>query len=240
VAELRLVQLTKRFPGTAAAAVDGLSLTVADGEFVALTGASGCGKTTTLRMIAGLETPTSGDVILAGRRVNDLPPRERDVGFVFQQDALYPHLSVFENIAFGLRARGELAAPLRLLSAVFAPAVFARQRELRAEIDRRVRETAAMLGLAELLGRRPGELSGGQRRRVAFGRAVVRRPAIFLLDEPLAALDADLRVRLRGELKQLQRATRTTAVVVTHDSDEAAALGDRVMTMEAGRLVSGS
>jgi ABC-type sugar transport system ATPase subunit len=240
MAELCLAGVTKRYPAAAAPAVCDLSFQVPDGQLAVLVGPSGCGKTTVLRLIAGLETPDAGDILLGGRRINHLPPHQRDVGMVFQQDALYPHLTVFENIAFGLRVRRQRSALIRALSAVFAPAEFRRQRAVRAEIDRRVRETAAMLELADLLNRRPSELSGGQRQRVAFGRALVRKPAIFLLDEPLSALDADLRVRLRAELKRIQRATGTTTVYVTHDPAEAAELADCTVRLEAGRAASGA
>jgi multiple sugar transport system ATP-binding protein len=209
---LVLKNLTKDFPGVRA--VDDLSLDAADGELLVLTGPSGCGKTTVLRLIAGLERPSGGSIAIDGRPVAGLPPRRRDVAMVFQQGALYPHLSVYGNLAFGLRLRGES----------------------RIEIDRRVREAAEMLDIAELLTRRPGELSGGQQRRVALGRAIVRRPRLFLFDEPLESLDAGLRGQLRQEIRRLHQRLRITAVYVTHDQTEAMSLGERIAVLRAGRL----
>jgi len=213
MARIVLQGVSKVYPGHVPA-VRGLSLEVADGEFVVLVGPSGCGKTTTLRMIAGLETVTSGEIFIGGRRVDHLPPRDRDVAMVFQHYALYPHMTVYDNLAFGLKVR---KAP-------------------REEIRRRVTETAERLGLAELLKRRPHELSGGQRQRVALGRAIVRQAAAFLLDEPLSNLDASLRARMRVELKDLHRRLGATMVYVTHDQTEAMALGDRVVVMKDGEV----
>ncbi|HEX5705288.1 MAG TPA: sn-glycerol-3-phosphate ABC transporter ATP-binding protein UgpC [Pyrinomonadaceae bacterium] len=194
--------------------VDGLTLKIADGEFVVLLGPSGCGKTTTLRMIAGLEQMTSGDILIAGRRVNDLPPQKRDVAMVFQSYALYPHMTVAGNIAYPLRVRklpaGEIAA--------------------------QVKQTAALLEIESLLARRPRELSGGERQRVALARAIVRHPKAFLMDEPLSNLDAKLRLQMRGELKRLQHELATTTVYVTHDQAEAMTLGHRVAVMNKGKL----
>ena len=194
--------------------VDGLSLTIADGEFVVLLGPSGCGKTTTLRMIAGLEQATSGDILIDGQRVNDLPPQKRDVAMVFQSYALYPHMTVAENIAYPLRVRKLPAA----------------------EIAAQVKQTAAMLEIESLLARRPRELSGGERQRVALARAIVRHPKAFLMDEPLSNLDARLRLQMRGELKRLQHELATTTVYVTHDQAEAMTLGHRVAVMNKGKL----
>lgn len=213
MAEVILEGLSKRF-GSVHALRD-LSLGVADGELLVLVGPSGCGKTTTLRLIAGLETPDSGTIRIGGRVVDLLPPKDRDVAVVFQRPALYPHLSVRENLAFGLRMRwGTPSAVLR----------------------ERVAEAADLLGLNGLLSRRPAELSGGQQQRVALGRALVRRPAVFLLDEPFTALDSRLREDLRGELHLLQRRLRATMMVVTHDENEAVALGDRVAVLHDGWL----
>jgi multiple sugar transport system ATP-binding protein len=196
------------------AVVDALNLEINDGEFVVLLGPSGCGKTTTLRMLAGLEEATSGDIFIGEERVNDLPPQRRDVAMVFQSYALYPHLSVAENIAYPLRVR----------------------KLPRAEQQAKAERAAAMLGLGKLLARRPRELSGGERQRVALARAIVREPRAYLMDEPLSNLDAKLRVQMRGELKRLQQELSTTTVYVTHDQTEAMTLAHRVAVMQNGRL----
>jgi multiple sugar transport system ATP-binding protein len=213
MAELRLVELEKRFPdGTVA--LDRVSLDAVDGELLVLVGPSGCGKSTALRVVAGLERPSAGQVWIGAREVTRLPPQERDVAMVFQSYALYPHKSVRDNLAFGLRVRGAAAAT----------------------IARKVAEVAETLELTPLLGRRPGELSGGQRQRVALGRAIVRAPQLFLLDEPLSNLDARLRLQTRAELAQLSRRLGTTMVYVTHDQEEAMTLGHRIAVMRAGRV----
>jgi multiple sugar transport system ATP-binding protein len=214
MAEISLRHIVKRY-GDGEPAVNDVSLDIADGEMVILVGPSGCGKSTLLRMIAGLEDVTSGDVLIGGRRVNESPPRDRNLAMVFQNYALYPHLSVFENIAFPLRVRGDVPA---------------------AEIGKRVEEAAAMLELTEHLRRRPGQLSGGQRQRVAMGRAIVRHADAFLFDEPLSNLDAKLRGQMRLELLRLQRRLGTTTVYVTHDQTEAMTLGDRVALLRRGVL----
>lgn len=195
-------------------AVRDVSLEVADGEFVSLVGPSGCGKSTTLNLIAGLETPTHGTIAIDGTVVNARSPKERDIAMVFQSYALYPHLNVRRNLAFPLEVAG--------LS--------------RAQIDARVHETAELLGLTELLSRRPAELSGGQRQRVALGRALVRRPKLFLFDEPLSNLDAALRTQMRAELKKLHEQLRATFVYVTHDQTEAMTLSERVVVMRGGEV----
>ncbi|HEY2239315.1 MAG TPA: ATP-binding cassette domain-containing protein, partial [Streptosporangiaceae bacterium] len=209
--------LTKVF-ATGVRAVDGLDLQVAAGEFVVLVGPSGCGKTTALRMVAGLETITSGSLRFGDRVVNDVSPRQRDVAMVFQNYALYPHLTVAQNIGFSLENK----------------------KVPRAERDRRVREAAGVLGLGDLLGRRPGQRSGGQRQRVAMGRAIVREPAVFLMDEPLSNLDAKLRVQMRSEILRVQQrlgeARGTASLYVTHDQTEAMTMGDRVAVLRAGVL----
>jgi multiple sugar transport system ATP-binding protein len=192
--------------------VKDFTLRIEDHEFLVLVGPSGCGKSTTLRMVAGLEEVTSGDLFIGERRVNDLPPQDRDVAMVFQNYALYPHMRVYDNLAF----------PLRM------------HRKPRAEVDRRVREAARMLGLEELLHRYPRELSGGQRQRVALGRAIVRDPLVYLMDEPLSNLDAKLRVQTRAELKRLHATLRTTTIYVTHDQVEAMTMGDRLVVMNQG------
>lgn len=210
MAEVRVRGLVKRYGRVAA--VDGLSLDIRDGEFVVLLGPSGCGKTTTLRSIAGLETPDSGDVYIDGDRVTHYPPSMRDIAMVFQSFALYPHLSVRDNLSFPLRA----------------------SRATRAHIEERVREVARVLHVEALLDRRPGKLSGGEMQRVAIGRAMVRRPKVFLMDEPLTNLDAKLRTEMRAELKRLQNDLGATTVYVTHDQLEAMSLGNRIAVMSMG------
>jgi len=211
MATVALLNVTKTFPPDVVAVRD-VSLDVADGEFVVLVGPSGCGKSTTLRLIAGLETCTEGEIHIGGERVNERPPKERDIAMVFQSYALYPHMSARANLAFGLRLR----------------------RYPRAEISRRVGEAAAILGLTDLLERRPKELSGGERQRVALGRAIVREPKAFLFDEPLSNLDAKLRVQMRAELSRLHRRLGATMVYVTHDQLEAMTLGQRIAVMRDG------
>jgi len=214
MARVALRNLTKGFGAGAKPVLRDLSLEVSDGEFVVLLGPSGCGKTTALRCVAGLESPDSGEILIGDRDVTLLPPAERDVAMVFQNYALYPHLTARQNIAFPLEMRG-----LR-----------------KAEVSRRVQETAARLGLGELLDRRPGQLSGGQRQRVALGRAIVRAPQVFLFDEPLSNLDARLRVETRAELLKLHRALGATMVYVTHDQVEAMTMGQRIAVLHEGRL----
>ncbi len=213
MADVSFQDVTKEFPG-ATVAVDRLTLDIPDGEFMILVGPSGCGKTTALRLVAGLETATSGTITIAGKNVTHLSPRDRDIAMVFQNYALYPHMTVYKNLAFGLRQR----------------------KTGKAEVDRRVTEVSAMLGLDELLARRPAQLSGGQRQRVAMGRALVREPKAFLLDEPLSNLDAKLRVQMRAELKRLHQQLNITTIYVTHDQVEAMTLGDRLAVMSAGKL----
>ena len=210
MARVLLTNLNKKYDETHA--VKDVNLEIRDREFVVLVGPSGCGKTTTLRMVAGLEEITSGEISIDGRVVNDLPPMDRDIAMVFQNYALYPHMSVYDNMAFGLKMRK-----------------FARD-----EIQKRVREAAEILGIQPLLARRPRQLSGGQRQRVALGRAIVRHPRVFLFDEPLSNLDAKLRVQMRVELKRLHERLETTAIYVTHDQVEAMTLGDRVVVMKDG------
>jgi multiple sugar transport system ATP-binding protein len=212
MAGVTLRGVTKRFGSVVA--VDRVDLEIRDGEFMVLVGPSGCGKSTVLRMIAGLEEVSEGTVEIAGRVVNDVAPKERDIAMVFQSYALYPHMTVRENLDFGLRIR----------------------RTPKAELEARVGEAAEILGIAELLERRPKELSGGQRQRVAVGRAIVRHPSLFLFDEPLSNLDAKLRVQMRAELSKLHKRLGTTVVYVTHDQVEAMTMGDRIAILEAGRL----
>ena len=213
MAQITLDNLTKRYDNDFEA-VKALSIDIADGEFLVLVGPSGCGKTTALRMVAGLEEISDGTLSIGGRVVNDLSPKERDVAMVFQNYALYPHLTVADNIAFGLRLR----------------------REPKQMIEERVTWAAKMLDLTPYLARRPKELSGGQRQRVAMGRAIVRQPQAFLMDEPLSNLDAKLRVQMRADIAKLQRDLETTTIYVTHDQVEAMTMGDRVAVMSHGRL----
>lgn len=233
--EVILDNVTKIYPG-GVRAVDGLDLAVGEGEFVVLVGPSGCGKSTTLRLIAGLEDLTSGTIRIGPRIVNDLPPRDRDLAIVFQNYALYPHLTVARNMAFSLMLRRRYAGWGNPLARLVAPARYRAACAERAEIEARVRAAAELLGIQELLRRRPQALSGGQRQRVAVGRALVRRPQAFLLDEPLSNLDARLRLELRAELKAVHRKVQTTTIYVTHDQEEAMTLGDRVAVMQAGRI----
>jgi multiple sugar transport system ATP-binding protein len=214
MAGILLEHVTKVFQG-GVVAVDDVSLRIADGEFIVLVGPSGCGKSTLLRMIAGLEEVSHGCISIGERDVTDLAPRDRDVAMVFQSYALYPHMSVRQNIAYGLKVR----------------------KTAKKEIERRVSEVAAMLGLEELLDRRPAHLSGGQRQRVAMGRAIVREPAAFLMDEPLSNLDAKLRVGMRASLAQLHARLGTTTIYVTHDQTEAMTLGERVAVISEGRVL---
>jgi multiple sugar transport system ATP-binding protein len=210
MAEVHIQNLNKKFDEVHA--VKDVNLGIRDKEFVVLVGPSGCGKTTTLRMVAGLESITSGRILIDDKVINDLPPMDRDIAMVFQNYALYPHMSVYDNMAFGLKMRK------------FA----------RADIAKRVQEAAEILGIQQLLTRKPRQLSGGQRQRVALGRAIVRHPQVFLFDEPLSNLDAKLRVQMRVELKKLHDRLGTTAIYVTHDQVEAMTLGDRVVVMKDG------
>jgi multiple sugar transport system ATP-binding protein len=213
VAEIVLDKVNKRYPNGFHAVKD-LSLKIPEGELLVLVGPSGCGKTTALRMIAGLEDISGGDLYIGGHRMNDVPERDRDIAMVFQSYALYPHMTVAQNIGFTLRV----------------------SRRPKSEIKQRVQETARLLGLEQLLDRRPKQLSGGQRQRVAMGRAIIRQPQAFLMDEPLSNLDANLRVQMRGEIDALQKRLGVTTVYVTHDQVEAMTMGDRVAVLRAGVL----
>ncbi|MBS1721375.1 MAG: ABC transporter ATP-binding protein [Armatimonadetes bacterium] len=228
MAGVKFQNITKVF-GKDVRAVDDLNLTVNDGEFMVLVGPSGCGKTTALRMIAGLEEATNGDLFIGENRVNDVPPKDRDIAMVFQNYALYPHMTVYDNIAFGLRLR-ELKGTLWQLSHM------AEAGQKKKEIDGRVQEVARMLAIDHLLQRRPKELSGGQRQRVALGRAIARKPRVFLMDEPLSNLDAKLRIQTRAELIRLHRDLGITTIYVTHDQIEAMTMGQRIAVMNNGLL----
>ncbi len=209
--EVVIKDVVKIYPGNVKA-VDNVNLTIKDREFVVLVGPSGCGKSTTLRMVAGLEEISSGTISIGGRVVNDIPPKDRDIAMVFQNYALYPHMTVYENMAFGLRLR----------------------KFKKVDIEKRVQEAADILGIKELLHRRPKALSGGQRQRVAVGRAIVRKPEAFLFDEPLSNLDAKLRVQMRAEISKLHTRLETTMIYVTHDQTEAMTMGDRIVVMKDG------
>ena len=194
--------------------IDGVDLTINDKEFIVLVGASGCGKSTLLRMIAGLEEITEGEIFIGDKKVNNVQPKDRDIAFVFQSYALYPHMTVRENIAFGLKMR----------------------KVDKAEIEKKVQEAAQILDLGEYLDRKPKQLSGGQRQRVALGRAIVRNPKVFLMDEPLSNLDAKLRVQMRSEIKKLHEKLQTTFIYVTHDQTEALTMGDRIVVLDKGKI----
>ena len=213
MARVELRKVRKVYPG-GFEAVKGADLVIEDKEFVVLVGPSGCGKSTTLRMVAGLEEISSGDIYIGDQRVNAMAPKDRDIAMVFQNYALYPHMTVYKNMAFGLM--------LRKFS--------------RVEIDRRVREAAEILGITDLLDRRPKALSGGQRQRVAVGRAIVRQPKVFLFDEPLSNLDAKLRVQMRAEIAKLHNRLQSTMIYVTHDQVEAMTMGDRIVVMNKGEI----
>jgi multiple sugar transport system ATP-binding protein len=210
MAKVILEQVCKQFGNVMA--VNHVTLDIPDRQFTVLVGPSGCGKTTCLRLVAGLEEATAGNIYIGDRLVNDVAPKDRDIAMVFQNYALYPHMTVYDNMAFGLRLR----------------------KYPRPEIDRRVKEAAEMLGIQELLSRKPKQLSGGQRQRVALGRAIVREPQVFLMDEPLSNLDAKLRVQTRAEIKKLHARLQTTTIYVTHDQVEAMTMGDRIVVMKDG------
>ena len=212
MADVTLRNVTKRYGHYEA--VRGISLEIPDSRFVALVGPSGCGKTTTLRMIAGLEDLSGGEISIGGRVINDVAPKNRDIAMVFQSYALYPHMTVAQNMSFGLKLRGMA----------------------KSEVKRRVEDAARILDITELLGRRPGALSGGQRQRVAMGRAIVRNPKVFLFDEPLSNLDAKLRVQMRTEIKRIHQQVQTTTIYVTHDQIEAMTLADYIVVMNRGSI----
>jgi multiple sugar transport system ATP-binding protein len=213
MAQVSLKNVSKVFPGNVYAVKD-VNLGIESKEFVVFVGPSGCGKTTTLRIIAGLEEATGGEVHIGGQLVNDVPPKDRDIAMVFQNYALYPHMTVYDNMAFGLKLR----------------------KYPKAEIEARVQEAAGILGIEKLLHRKPGQLSGGQRQRVAVGRAIVRKPLVFLFDEPLSNLDATMRVTMRTEIKKLHIKLQTTMIYVTHDQVEAMTMGDRIVVMKDGLI----
>lgn len=212
MASVTLKNIIKRYPGATEDTVKGFNLEIKDKEFIVLVGASGCGKSTTLRMIAGLEEISEGELYIDGRLVNDVAPKDRDIAMVFQSYALYPHMSVYQNMAFGLKLR----------------------KFKKEDIDQKVREAAKILDIVHLLDRKPKALSGGQRQRVALGRAIVRDPKVFLMDEPLSNLDAKLRMQMRSEINKLHKRLQTTVIYVTHDQTEAMTMGDRIVVMDKG------
>lgn len=214
MATVEIRNLQKIYPGASEATIKNADIHIRDREFVVLVGPSGCGKSTLLRMVAGLEEITAGDLVIDGRRVNELSPKDRDIAMVFQNYALYPHMTVYDNMAFGLKLR----------------------KVPKAEIRQRVEEAAAILGITPLLKRRPKEMSGGQRQRVAIGRSIVRDPKVFLFDEPLSNLDAKLRVQMRAEIKRLHRQLKATMLYVTHDQIEAMTMGDRIVLLKDGSV----
>lgn len=214
MAEVIFKNVSKIYPGNKMPSVRGFNLEIKDKEFIVLVGPSGCGKTTLLRMVAGLEDITEGELYIDGKLVNEIAPKDRDIAMVFQNYALYPHMNVYENMAFGLKLR----------------------KFPKSEIDRRVKEAAKILGIEHLLDRKPKALSGGERQRVALGRAIVREPKVFLMDEPLSNLDAKLRVQMRAEIIKLHRKLQTTFIYVTHDQMEAMTMGDRIVVMNKGEI----
>ena len=244
MASVNLKGVSKRFSNEFAA-VNNLTLKVEDQEFLVLVGPSGCGKSTTLRLIAGLERSTEGEVWIGSRRVDDLPPKDRDIAMVFQNFALYPNMSVYKNMSFGLTLRnrsgvfsgGVKDVLIRIFNPAFNSARASKAQARIAGIDKKVRQTAERLSIEHLLDRKPHQLSGGERQRVALGRAIVREPAAFLLDEPLSNLDAKLRQQMRLELKRLHRDLKVTTIYVTHDQVEAMTLGDRVAVMKGGEIL---
>ncbi|NCB82774.1 MAG: ATP-binding cassette domain-containing protein, partial [Bacilli bacterium] len=215
---LKLEHVDKVYPNAKIKAVEDFNLDVKDKEFIVFVGPSGCGKSTTLRMIAGLEDITNGEFTIDGVRMNDVAPKDRDIAMVFQNYALYPHMTVFDNMAFGLKLR----------------------KYKKDEIKKRVEEAAAILGLTELLDRKPADMSGGQRQRVAMGRAIVRDAKVFLMDEPLSNLDAKLRVSMRAEIAKIHRRIGATTIYVTHDQTEAMTLADRIVIMSASKSADGT
>ena len=214
MAQVSLRNVTKRY-SQSSLAVDNINLGIENKEFIVLVGPSGCGKSTTLRMVAGLEHPTSGDIFIGDKLVNNIPAKDRDIAMVFQNYALYPHMKVYDNMAFALKLRGYS----------------------RRDIDKRVVDAANILGITHLLDRKPRQLSGGERQRVAVGRAIVRKPLVFLFDEPLSNLDAKMRVQMRTELNKLHQKIQTTMIYVTHDQTEAMTLGDRIAVMKGGKIL---
>jgi multiple sugar transport system ATP-binding protein len=234
MASVTFENVVKRYGNVTA--VSNLNLEIPDKEFLVFVGPSGCGKSTSLRMLAGLEDISEGTIYIGERPVNDVPPKDRDIAMVFQSYALYPHMSVYDNMAFALRLRAKTGRLRKMVTAVVARGKYKKIKEEEAEIDRRVKNAAKILGIEQLLPRKPRQLSGGQRQRVAVGRAIVREPKVFLFDEPLSNLDAKLRVQTRAEITKLHQQLATTFIYVTHDQTEAMTMGTRIAVMKDGLL----
>ncbi|HTP10961.1 MAG TPA: ABC transporter ATP-binding protein [Anaerolineae bacterium] len=234
MASVTFENVVKRYGNVTA--VSNLSLEIPDKEFLVFVGPSGCGKSTSLRMLAGLEDISEGTIYIGERPVNDVPPKDRDIAMVFQSYALYPHMSVYDNMAFALKLRAKTGRLRKMFTAVFARGQYKKIKEEEADIDRRVKNAAKILGIEQLLPRKPRQLSGGQRQRVAVGRAIVREPKVFLFDEPLSNLDAKLRVQTRAEITKLHQQLATTFIYVTHDQMEAMTMGTRIAVMKDGLL----
>jgi multiple sugar transport system ATP-binding protein len=234
MASVTFENVVKRYGNVTA--VSNLNLEIPDKEFLVFVGPSGCGKSTSLRMLAGLEDISEGTIYIGERPVNDVPPKDRDIAMVFQSYALYPHMSVYDNMAFALRLRAKTGRLRKLVTAVFARGHYQKIKAEEADIDRRVQNAAKILGIQQLLPRKPRQLSGGQRQRVAVGRAIVREPKVFLFDEPLSNLDAKLRVQTRAEITKLHQQLATTFIYVTHDQTEAMTMGTRIAVMKDGLL----
>ncbi len=234
MASVTFENVVKRYGNVTA--VSNLNLEIPDKEFLVFVGPSGCGKSTSLRMLAGLEDISEGTIYIGERPVNDVPPKDRDIAMVFQSYALYPHMSVYDNMAFALRLRAKTGRLRKLVTAVFNRGAYNKIKAEEADIDRRVKNAAKILGIEQLLPRKPRQLSGGQRQRVAVGRAIVREPKVFLFDEPLSNLDAKLRVQTRAEITKLHQQLATTFIYVTHDQMEAMTMGTRIAVMKDGLL----
>ena len=234
MASVTFENVVKRYGNVTA--VSNLSLEIPDKEFLVFVGPSGCGKSTSLRMLAGLEDISEGTIYIGDRPVNDVPPKDRDIAMVFQSYALYPHMSVYDNMAFALKLRAKTGRFRKLATMVFNRGAYQRIKEEEADLDRRVKNAAKILGIEQLLSRKPRQLSGGQRQRVAVGRAIVREPKVFLFDEPLSNLDAKLRVETRANITKLHQQLATTFIYVTHDQTEAMTMGTRIAVMKDGLL----
>ena len=234
MASVTFENVVKRYGNVTA--VSNLNLEIPDKEFLVFVGPSGCGKSTSLRMLAGLEDISEGTIYIGDRPVNDVPPKDRDIAMVFQSYALYPHMSVYDNMAFALRLRAKTGRLRKMFTAVFARGAYKKIKAEEKDIDDRVQNAAKILGIQQLLSRKPRQLSGGQRQRVAVGRAIVREPKVFLFDEPLSNLDAKLRVQTRAEITKLHQQLATTFIYVTHDQTEAMTMGTRIAVMKDGLL----
>ena len=237
MASVTFENVVKRYGNVTA--VNNLNLEIPDKEFLVFVGPSGCGKSTSLRMLAGLEDISEGTIYIGDRPVNDVPPKDRDIAMVFQSYALYPHMSVYDNMAFALKLRAKTGRMRKMFTSVFNRGAYKRIKAEEKDIDDRVQKAASILGIQQLLPRKPRQLSGGQRQRVAVGRAIVREPKVFLFDEPLSNLDAKLRVQTRAEITKLHQQLATTFIYVTHDQTEAMTMGTRIAVMKDGLLAAG-